>query len=155
MKASHHCVELIKEFESLHDGVKKTSLVEPMFDPVGIPTIGWGSTFYPDGKRVTMDDKAITLEYCEEILMHDLLKFQDVVMKYVVVELNQNQFDALVSLVYNIGEGNFKNSTLLKKLNSKCYSCVGEQFGRWVYSNGKYLRGLVNRRYLEKVLFMS
>lgn len=155
MKSSDACRALIKEFESLHDGNPKTSLVEPMLDPVGIPTIGWGTTFYPDGKRVTMDDKPVTLEQCEQFLSHDLLKFEAAINKLVKVPLTQSQFDALVSFVYNVGEANLAGSTLLKKLNEKCYSCAGNEFGRWVYSHGKYLKGLVNRRHKEKVLFMT
>lgn len=147
--------EIIKKWEGMHDGNKKTSLIEPMADPVGIPTIGWGCTTYEDGRRVTFSDPAITMERCEELLSFHLKKNEDVVKKYVKVPLNQNQFDALVSLIHNIGEGNFRSSTLLRKLNEKCYSCAADQFPLWKFSSGKMLQGLLNRRYEEKRLFLS
>lgn len=155
MKTSQAGIDLIKAFESLHDGNPKTSLVEPMLDPVGIPTIGYGCTIYPDGKRVTLDDEAITLEQCDDLLSHSLAEAEGYVNSLVTVPLTQNQFDALVSLVYNIGGANFKSSTLLAKLNAKCYSCAAEQFPRWNLSHGKVLKGLTNRRFQEKILFLS
>jgi len=155
LKASEACRALIKKWEGLHDGNPRTSLLEPLADPVGIPTIGWGSTFYEDGKRVTFDDPPITLERAEQMLAHDLVKFENVIKMYVKVELNQNQFDALVSLVYNIGSTNFAGSTLLKKINERCFSCAADQFPRWSHSHGKFLLGLQNRRYDEKLLFLK
>lgn len=148
-------VDLIKKWEGLHDGNKKTSLVEPMADPVGIPTIGWGCTYYENGKKVTFSDPAITLERCEELLRFHLKKNEEAVKRNVKVPLTQNQFDALVSFVHNLGEGSLKTSTLLRKLNEKCYSCAAEQFSRWSYAGGKFLQGLQNRRFDERRLFLS
>ncbi|WP_312069487.1 lysozyme, partial [Acinetobacter sp.] len=73
----------------------------------------------------------------------------------VKVPLSQNQFDALVSLTYNIGSTAFKNSTLLKKLNAKDYAGAADQFLRWNKGGGKVLKGLVRRREAERALFLK
>lgn len=148
-------IDLIKEFEGLHDGNKKTATIEPMLDPIGIPTIGWGSTTYEDGRRVKMGDPGITLEQAESLLVHHLQVAEATVRSLVKVPLNQNQFDALVSFVYNLGAGNFGSSTLLKKINSGCFSCAAKEFGRWNRAGGKVLNGLTKRREKERSLFMS
>jgi len=73
----------------------------------------------------------------------------------VTVELNQNQFDALVDFVFNLGYGDFKTSTLLKLLNAHAFDLAAEEFPRWKYSKGVVLKGLVRRRALEQALFTS
>ena len=70
-------------------------------------------------------------------------------------ELNQNQFDALVSFVFNIGRDNFKRSSMLKFLNSNHYPLSSGQFDRWIHSRGKVVQGLVKRRAAEKALFLE
>lgn len=82
----------------------------------------------------------------------DLKKFEAAVNK-VTVALNQNQFDALVSLTYNIGTGAFASSTLLKKLNAGDYKGAAAQFDVWNKAGGKRMQGLVNRRSTERKLF--
>lgn len=154
LKASERCLALIKQFEGLHDGDKRTPIIEAMADPVGIPTIGWGCTYHLDGRHVKFGDK-LTIEQCEELLRHEIVRFENIVKKHVKVKLNQNQFDALVSFTYNLGEGNLRGSTLLKKLNENCFGCAADQFPRWIYSGGKSLPGLVTRRFQEKILFLS
>ena len=88
-------------------------------------------------------------------LVHDLAWVEVAVHKYVKVPLNQNQYDALCSFVYNLGATNFKNSTLLKKLNKKDYNGAANELPRWNKQKGKVLRGLTIRRQLEKDLFLS
>lgn len=75
--------------------------------------------------------------------------------KYVKVPTTQNQFDALASLVYNIGETAFVKSTLLNLLNQSAYQKAADQFDRWVFDNGKKIQGLVNRRKKEKESFLK
>ena len=85
----------------------------------------------------------------------ELKRFEQAVTAAVNVPLNQNQFDALVSLSYNIGIGAFKNSTLLKLLNASDYHAASDQFDVWIKAGGKTVQGLVNRRAVEKLLFNS
>ena len=123
-------------------------------DSTGVWTIGYGTTRYPNGKRVSEGDRC-TLEQAKAYMQHDLKIFERAVNSAVKVSLKQNQFDALVSLAYNIGVGAFKNSTLLKNLNLGDYKEAANQFDVWVNAGGKRLQGLVNRRAIEKKLFLS
>ena len=88
-------------------------------------------------------------------MRHDLIEFEYTVNSSVKAPLNQNQFDALVSLAYNIGSSAFKSSTLVKKLNASDYQGAADQFNVWVNAGGKRMQGLVNRRDREKLLFLS
>ena len=123
-------------------------------DGVGVWTIGIGTTVYPNGTKIKKGDKC-TQEQALEYLQHDLKSFEKTVNDSVKVPLSQNQFDALVSLSYNIGSGAFKNSTLLKKLNAKDFAGAADQFLRWNKGGGKVLKGLVRRREAERALFLK
>ena len=146
MIVSKNGLDLIKEFESFKS--------KPYLCPSGIPTTGFGSTHYPDGKKVTLQDKEITEEKAFEILEYIANKdFGSNINKVVKVPLNQNQFDALVSFAYNIGNGNFNSSTLLRWLNQGNYKEASMQLLRWNRSKGIVLNGLTKRRKAEKALF--
>ena len=148
MKISENGLNLIKQFEGLS--------LKPYLDAVNIPTIGFGNTYYEDGTKVTLKDKPITEERATQLLEFIANKtFSENINKVVKVPLNQNQFDALVSFAYNIGNKNFNWSTLLKKLNLSNYEGCSLEFGRWNQANGKILNGLVLRRQKEKELFLS
>lgn len=148
MKISNNGIELIKQFEGLS--------LKPYLDAVNIPTIGFGNTFYEDGTKVTLKDKPITEQRATELLEFIANKtFGENINKVVKVPLNQNQFDALVSFSYNIGNKNFNWSTLLKKLNQSDYEGCSLEFGRWNQANGKILNGLVLRRQKERELFLK
>ena len=123
-------------------------------DGVGVWTIGFGTTIYPNGIKVKKGD-VCTESQAKEYMGHDLKKFELAVNGAVTVPLNQNQFDSLVSLAYNIGTNAFKNSTLVKKLNAGDYRGAADQFDVWVNAGGKPMQGLVNRRAKEKALFLS
>lgn len=88
-------------------------------------------------------------------MQNDLKSFEQTVNNTVKVPLNQNQFDALVSLAYNIGTNAFSKSTLVKKLNANDIRGAADQFDVWVNAGGKRMQGLVNRRAREKALFIS
>lgn len=133
---------VIKEAEGLRLDAYK--------DGGGVWTIGYGHT----GKEVKAG-YAIDMAAAEAYLSLDLQEAEDAVNKYVKVNLTQNQFDALVSLTYNIGATAFKNSTLLKLLNKGQYSDAAEEFPRWNKDNGKVVDGLSNRRLKERLLFLS
>lgn len=139
-------LDLIKSFEGLK--------LEPYLCPAKVPTIGYGTTVYPDGRKVSLKDPKITEKQAEEFLKHDVEKFCKAVEEMVKVDLTDNQFGALVSFTYNVGSNALKNSTLLSKLNSGKYEDAAEQFLRWVYASGKVLNGLVKRRQAERSLFL-
>ena len=146
MIVSKNGLDLIKEFESFKS--------KPYLCPSQKATIGFGSTYYPDGKKVTLQDKEITEEKAFEILEYIANKdFGSNINKVVKVPLNQNQFDALVSFAYNIGNGNFNSSTLLRWLNQGNYKEASMQLLRWDKSKGIVLNGLTKRRKSEKALF--
>jgi lysozyme len=116
-------------------------------DSVGVWTIGYGHT---KGVKPGM---TITQEEAEQMLKSELAEYEGYVTKYVTVPLTQNQFDALVVWVYNLGPTNFRKSTLLKKLNSGDYTAAGQEITRWNKAGGKVLNGLVKRRKAEAELF--
>ena len=146
MSISSKGIDLICEFEG-----KRLSAYD---DGVGIWTIGFGTIKYPNGVRVKKGDTC-TLEQAKEYMRHDLIEFKNTVNSSAKVSLTQNQFDALVSLAYNIGSNAFKSSTLVKKLNAGDYKGAADQFNVWVNAGGKRMQGLVNRREKENVLFLS
>lgn len=123
-------------------------------DTGGVWTIGIGTIKYPNGKSVKEGDTC-TLEQAESYLAYDSKWVDACLDKYVTVKVNQNQFDALASFVYNIGETQFRSSTLLKQLNAGQFSLAASNFDRWIYDNGKLITGLANRRAAEKKLFLS
>lgn len=142
MNVSEKGINLIKKFE----GCK----LEGYYCPSNIPTIGYGHT----GADVKVGMK-ITQAQADNFLKKDLIIHSNNVSKLVKVPLNQNQFDALVSLEYNIGYGNFSKSTLLKLLNSKDYKGAAKQFAVWRMGGGKILPGLEKRRKAERDLFLK
>ena len=144
MEISQVGLDLVKQFE----GLKLKAYV----CPAGVATIGYGTTRYPNGQKVRIGQQ-ITEQEAEKYLEHDCNKFGQQILSVVTVTLNQNQFDALVSFVYNIGFGAFKTSTLLKVLNKKDYIEAGKQLLRWNKGGGRVLQGLVRRRQAEKKLF--
>jgi lysozyme len=147
-KTSQKGIDLIKSFEGFS--------AKPYLCPAKICTIGYGATFYPNGKKVTMNDKAITEAEAVELLKNMLISFEKYVDSYCVDSINQNQFDALVSFCYNLGPNNLKKSTLLKKVNANPNDeTIKDEFMKWVKSNGKTLKGLVRRREAESALYFS
>ena len=140
MKASINCINLIKEFE----GCK----LEAYLDSVGVATIGIGST-----RGVKLGQK-ITLQQANELLIKDMAFAENTVNRLVKSKINQNQFDALVSFVFNLGEGNFGKSTLLRKINNNPNDIsIRQEFNKWVNAGGKPLNGLVRRRAKESELY--
>jgi len=135
-------VELIKESEGLR-------LKAYLPTPNDVYTIGYGHT------KTAEKGMVITLAGAEALLLHDLAWVETAIDTYVQVPLNQNQYDALASFIYNIGGTAFRKSTLLKKLNQKDYNGAANELLRWDKQKGKVLRGLTKRRQLEKDLFLS
>ena len=123
-------------------------------DGVGIWTIGFGTTVYPNGIRVKKGDTC-TEAQAKAYMQNDLKKFEYAVNDAVNIPLNQNQYDALVSLTYNIGAAALSKSTLVKKLNAGDIRGAADQFDVWINAGGKRMQGLVNRRAKEKLLFLK
>jgi lysozyme len=115
----------------------------------GKDTIGWGHVIKPTDNI----KQPITLAQAEELLQNDIKRAEEAVNKNVKVTLTQNQFDALVCFVFNIGPTNFKTSTLLKFINEELWNKIPTQFMRWVYSNKVFIKGLENRRKVEVSLW--
>ena len=115
-------------------------------------TIGYGSLKLIDGSPVT-DNISITMQEAEDLLAHKLVEYEGYINDLVKVPLKQNEFDALVSWVFNLGPSNLKSSTMLKVLNAGKYQEVPEQIKRWNKVNGKVNEGLVKRRKSEALLF--
>lgn len=128
---------------------------KPYKDTGGVATIGFGTTYYPNGKRVSMDDPPMTLAQAERILRKNLKNYIHAVDAFTRDDITQNEFNALASFCYNVGEKAFQRSTLLREINTnpKNYEAIGKQFKRWVYDEGKRIRGLVNRRNAEFELY--
>ena len=144
-KISNKGLELIKEFE----GFSSVAYL----CPAKIPTIGYGNTFYEDGRKVKLGEqisKTDALELLEKVVNKD---FADKIFPAIKVPVTQNQFDAMVSLAYNIGTGSFLKSTLLKKVNAGDFIGASEEFLKWNKSGGKELLGLTRRRKREQDLF--
>jgi len=149
MKISKQGLELIKGFEKF--------MAKPYIDAVGKVTIGYGNTYYLDGKEVMMQDAPIT-EGQATILL--LTSFDKDFTKFIPQNVNQNQFDAMASLIYNIGSGAFNGSTLRKKVitNPNDLS-IEQEFWKWNKGrkNGQLveLRGLTIRRKKEAELYFK
>jgi len=138
--------ELIKRFEGLQ--------LKPYKCPAGIPTIGYGNTYYPNGKKVTLQDEPITQSIADKLLESLLPPYERAVDSFCRDDINQNQFDALVSLAYNIGVGNLQKSTLIKKVNiNPSDPTIQAQFLRWNKADQKVLPGLTKRRQAESDLY--
>ncbi len=141
MKASPNAYELIKKYEGLRLRAYRC--------PAGVLTIGYGHT-----SDVT-EGMAITNEEAEQFLSQDITVAENAINKYNLA-LNQNQFDALVSFVFNVGAGNFDRSTLLCKLKVNPYdNTIGDEFLRWVYATGRIISGLQKRRADEVRLYIK
>lgn len=147
MKVSKECLDLVKKFEGLK--------LEAYLCPAKVPTIGYGSTFYPDGQKVKLGQK-ISLDKAEELLLWELNE----VANQIRVALPQSKFDALVSFAYNLGVGNLKKSTLFKKvLANHNDPTIKDEFMKWTKAkvNGELvvLKGLVKRRESESNLYFK
>ena len=141
MNISQEGLALIKKFEGCELEAYKCA--------AGVWTIGYGST-----KGVKEGD-TITQEEADKLLLHEMEEYEGYVNDLVTVDLSQNQFDALVSWVFNLGPANLKASTLLKVLNAKDYEGVPAQIKRWNKAGGKVLQGLIRRREAEAFLFQG
>ena len=143
MKISEKGVTLIKQFEGL--------ALRAYLCPAGVLTIGYGHT----GKDV-FAGQTITEADASELLRKDVARFEAAVNRYVASEINQNQFDALVSFTYNVGEGALQKSSLLRLVNNNPSDpAIQQAFLMWTKAGGKILPGLERRRKAEADLYFG
>ncbi|WCL55098.1 lysozyme [Gimibacter soli] len=147
--------DFIKRFEGLHDGDRRTPLLEPMRDPVGIWTLGWGSIYDIRGFRVGVATPAISRDEAEVLLQRDFCAASEMAIRLSQpAELANAQIVALGSFVYNVGAAAFHASTLRRKVKENDATAVME-FGRWIFAGGRRLPGLVRRRAAEAALYLG
>jgi lysozyme len=147
-KLSQKGLELIKQFEGLS--------LTPYVCDGGINTIGYGNTYYTNGKKVTLKDKPLTLQQAEELLKFSLTTYEKAVDSFCRDDISQGNFDALVSFAYNLGTGALQKSTLIKKVNANPKDpTIKAEFMKWNKANGKVLAGLTKRRQAEANLYFS
>lgn len=148
MKISEEGLRLIKSFEGYHTRQKDGSC-SAYLCPARVPTIGYGCT---EGVKIGM---VWTADEAEAALLREIARFENAVNASVTVEINQNEFDAMVSLAYNIGAAGFKKSTVLRRLNKGDRAGAAKGFQLWNKGGGRVLAGLVSRRMREAALFLK
>jgi len=139
-------IELIKQFEGWRSRAYR--------DAVGVWTIGYGHTAMAGSPR-PVQGMRISKIVGEQLLKRDLVKYERAVNNAVTVDINQNQFDALVSFCYNVGPGNLNKSSVIKRVNERRFSEVPDRLMLWNRAGGKVLLGLTRRRKAEGALFAS
>lgn len=133
---------LCRRFEGLY--------LRPYLCPAGVPTIGYGSTVYMDGQRVTLKDPAITAAQAEALLMESLQRtYLPAVLNLCPGARTSDQIGAVLDFTYNLGAGNLQASTLRRRINTGHWHDVPTQLRRWVFAKGRKLQGLQLRREAE------
>ena len=142
------CIDLIISFEGL--------FLKPYYCPANVCTIGYGTIKYPNGTRVRITDVEITRAKAMEYLMFEIDQKSKAIDPMLREDLTGNQFGALISFAYNLGEGALRQSTLLKKVNANPLDAqIRNEFQKWIYADGKKLNGLLRRRNAEADLYFS
>lgn len=145
MKISRTGIELIKKWEGVRLKAYRCS--------AGILTVGYGHTSAAGAPQVK-EGMTITKQDAEDILGRDLVKYEAAVQKALTRSPTQNQFDACVSLCFNIGPGAFAGSTLVRRFNAGDAAGAADAFRMWNKAGGRVVQGLVNRREDERALFL-
>jgi lysozyme len=138
-------VSLIKRFEGFRS--------RPYLCPAGVPSIGYGTTRYPDGSAVQLTDQPVTPGQAEQYLMHDLVtkRLPNVIRLCPQLD-EQGRLSAIVDFAYNLGIGALRASTLRRRINAEDWDDVPAQLLKWRFAGGKELRGLLLRRTAEGAL---
>ena len=145
-------IELCQHFEGFR--------AKPYLCPAGIPTIGYGSTYYADGRKVSWQDAAISEPEARELLVHELthtyapgvLRLCPGLLPLAVIQNDWGKINALVDFTYNLGVGRLQTSTLRRKVNAQDWQGAQIELLKWVRGGGKILPGLVRRRQAEAAL---
>lgn len=138
--------ELCKRFEGFR--------AKPYLCPAGVPTIGYGSTYYADGKKVTLNDLLISQKAANDLLMNELQHtyLPGVVRNCPILATDERKCNAIVDFCYNLGVGRLQTSTLKRKINAQDWDGAKEQLMLWTKGGGKVLPGLLKRRQAECAL---
>ena len=147
MRTGEVGVELIKKYEGFS--------AKPYLCPANVPTIGFGSTRWFDGYRISMDSRTISRDDATRLLQMELHHIESAVPRLIKAPLTQNQFDALASFTFNLGSGRLQSSTLRAKINRLDYEGAADEFPKWRKAGGKVLAGLVKRRAEERMIWMT
>lgn len=124
--------------------------LRPYLCPAGVPTIGYGATYYEDGTRVTLFDPAITAERAELLLVWMIQTvYLPAVMRLCPGIDCPNRLAAIIDFTFNLGESNLRNSTMRRKINAQDWDAVPTELRKWVRAGGRVLKGLVLRREAE------
>ncbi|HSV27255.1 MAG TPA: lysozyme [Sedimentisphaerales bacterium] len=143
--AAEIAVSIARPFEGLR--------LSPYLCPAGIPTIGYGSTRYPDGRRVTLQDPPITREEAEAMLESEMRRcLQSAAGQCPVLILHAGCWGAIADFIYNLGAGRLRTSTLRRRINQQDWPEARRELMRWVRGGGRILPGLVRRRAAEAAL---
>jgi lysozyme len=142
MEAVAVAAALARRFEGLY--------LTPYLCPAGVPTIGYGATFYEDGTKVLLTDKPITKERANGLLLWMVRSvYLPTVMQLCPHVNDHNRLAALIDFTFNLGSGRLKSSTLRKKVNAQDWEAVPGELRKWTRGGGRILRGLVLRREAE------
>lgn len=144
--------ELCRRFEGFRE--------KPYLCPAGVATIGYGSTYYPGGRKVTMDDPPVTEPVARVMLTHELLTTYapgvvrqcPILLSLAMTTSDWSKLNAIVDFAYNLGVGKLQTSTLRRKINAQDWDGAKEQLRLWVRGGGMVLPGLVKRREAEAAL---
>lgn len=136
---------LARRFEGLH--------LHPYLCPAGVPTIGYGATYYLDGRSVRLTDPPISKQTAE-VMLRDMVRtvYLPAVLKLCPHVDTPERLAALIDFAFNLGSGNLKASTLRKRVNAADWDAAGRELMKWIRGGGKVLRGLVLRREAERQL---
>lgn len=145
---------LLRQFEGLGDGDKRTPILEPYLCPAGFPTIGYGHLLGRDPSKLR-EFKAITREEAEDLLHEDAVKHLAYVTKMITVPLSNNQAAALLDFTFNFGSAALFRSQLRMRLNREEYDAVPEELMRWTKIRTTVVQGLVRRRAAECRLWLQ
>jgi len=141
-----NAIDLVTTFEGFY--------AKPYLCPAGVPTIGYGSTVYPDGRKVKLSDPPISRDTAIFYMKHELERnYNSVAMMCPVLLSNEMWMGAILDFVFNLGAGRLQQSTLRRKINAKEWGSVPGELNKWVYTGGKKLKGLVLRRAAEAQYF--
>lgn len=146
-------VSLCKKWEGWHKALPD-GRAKPYLCPAKVPTIGFGSTYWDDGRKVKLSDDAITKEVGTQLLLRQLQSYADTVDRCIKVPIHPWMRASAISLCYNIGGAAFAKSTLVRRINAREWKGCTEAFCRYKIGGGRVLTGLLSRRQDEAALFM-
>ena len=149
MGATAQALELAAALARRFEGCR----LRPYLCPAGVPTIGYGSTFYADGRRVTLADPPITADQADRLLLLAVQRRYLPAVQALCPHLDDPRRQAaIIDFAYNLGAGNLRASTLRRKINAEDWPGARAELAKWVKGGGKVLPGLVKRRAAEAAL---